>query len=115
MRVGSLPPEPVKERARERAELIELLGAEPVNYELPDMFSVEGHGGVERSATRRGNRDVYGSTFTAGAADKSAFAHAGQLMVQSALFPPEVLAQLNRTEPVTVRFGEDGKQRVVGV
>ena len=92
MRVGSLPPESVEERARDRAELIELLGAEPVNDEVPDVLSVEGHGGVERSVACRGDRDVYGSALPAGTADKSAIAHAGQLVVQPALFPPDLLA-----------------------
>ena len=36
-------------------------------------------------------------------------------MVQSALLPPESLPKLNRTESVTVRLGEDGEHRVVGV
>src|SRR3954469_15560885 len=36
-------------------------------------------------------------------------------MVQPALLPPESLAQLNRTELLTVRLGEDGEHRVVGV
>ncbi len=36
-------------------------------------------------------------------------------MVQSALLPSESLPKLNRTESATVRLGEDGEHRVVGV
>ena len=36
-------------------------------------------------------------------------------MVQSALLPPESLPKLNRTKSVTVRLGENGEHRVVGV
>jgi steroid delta-isomerase-like uncharacterized protein len=82
---------------------------------MSDMLSVERYGGFERGQACRRDRDVDGSTFATGSADKAAFAHSRQLMVQSALLPPEPLPKLNRTELVTVRLGEDGEHRVVGV
>ena len=82
---------------------------------MSDMLSVERYGGFERGQACRRDRDVDGSAFATGSADKAAFAHSRQLMVQSALLPPESLSKLNRTESVTVRLGEDGEHRVVGV
>ena len=82
---------------------------------MSDMLSVKRYGGFERGQAGRRNRDVDRSAFVIGSADKVAFAHTRQLMVQSALLPPESLSKLNRTELVTVRLGEDGEHRVVGV
>jgi len=107
--------ESVEERARDRSELIELRWADPVKYQMSDMLPVERYGGFERGQTGRRNRDVDRSAFVIGSADKVAFAHTRQLMVQSALLPPESLPQLERAESVTVRLGEDGEHGVVGV
>ena len=107
--------ESVEERARDRAELIELVWADPVKCQMSDMLSVKRYGGFERGQACRRDRDVDRSAFVIGSADEAAFAHARQLMVQSALLPPESLSKLNRTELVTVRLGEDGEHRVVGV
>lgn len=82
---------------------------------MSDMLTVERYGGLERGQACRRDRDVDGSAFATGSADKAACAHSRQLMVQSALLPPESLPKLNRTESVTVRLGEDGEHRVVGV
>jgi hypothetical protein len=82
---------------------------------MSDMLPVERDGGFERGQACRRDRDVDGSAFAAGSADQAAFAHARQLMMQPALLPPESLPKLNRTESVTVRFGENGEHRVVGV
>jgi len=107
--------ESVEERARDRSELIELRWADPVKYQMSDMLPVERYGGFERGQTGRRNRDVDRSAFVIGSADKVAFAHTRQLMVQSALLPPESLTKLDRTESVTLRLGQDGEHRVVGV
>jgi len=107
--------ESVEERARDRPELVELLWADPVEYEMSDVFPVERYGGFERREACRRDRDVDGSAFATGSAHQAAFAHARQLMVQSALLPPESLPKLNRTKSVTVRLGENGEHRVVGV
>jgi hypothetical protein len=107
--------ESVEECARDRSELIELLWADPVEYQMSDMLPVERYGGFERGEACRRDRDVDGSAFATGSADEAAFAHTRQLMVQSALLPPESLPQLNRAESVTVRLGEDGEHGVVGV
>jgi hypothetical protein len=82
---------------------------------MSDMLSVERYGGLERGQAGLRDGDVDGSAFATGSADKAAFAHARQLMVQAALLPAESLTKLNRTESVTVRLGEDGEHRVVGV
>lgn len=58
---------------------------------------------------------MYGSTSGAGSPDKPAFAHARELMVQSALLSSESLAKLDCAELVSGCLGEDGQQRVVGV
>ena len=108
-------PESVEERARDRSELIELLGADAVKYQMSDMLSVERDGGFERGQPGRRDRDVDGSAFATGSADKAACAHARQLMVQPALLPSESLAEFNGTEFVIVHLGEDGQHRVVGV
>jgi hypothetical protein len=107
--------ESVEERARDPSELIELLGADSVEYQMSDMLSVVRDGGFEGGQACRRDRDVDGSAFATGSADEAAFAHARQLMVQSALLPAESLPQLNRAESVTVRLGEDGEHGVVGV
>ena len=107
--------ESVEERARDRSELIELRWADPVQYQMSDMLPVERYGGFERGQAGRRNRDVDRSAFVVGSADKVAFAHTRQLMVQSALLPPESLTKLNRSESVTLRFRQDGEHRVVGV
>jgi hypothetical protein len=113
--VTHLTLESVEERARDRSELIELLGADPLKYQMSDMLTVERYGCFERGQARRRDRDVDGSAFATGSADEAASAHSRQLMVQSALLPPESLPKLNRTESVTVRLGEDREHRVVGV
>jgi len=100
---------------RDGSELIELLWANPVKYQMSDMLPVKRYGGFERGQACRRDRDVDGSAFATRSADKAAFAHTRQLMVLSALLPPESLPKLNRTESVTVRLGEDGEHRVVGV
>jgi hypothetical protein len=82
---------------------------------MSDMLSVERYGGFERGQACRRDRDVDGSAFATGSADKAAFAHTRQLMVQTALLPPESLPKLNRTESVILCLGEDGEHRVVGV
>ena len=79
------------------------------------MLAVKRYGVFERGQACRRDRDVDGSAFATGSADKTAFAHTRQLMVQSALLPPESLPKLNRTESVTVCLGENGEHRVVGV
>ena len=107
--------ESVEECARDRSELIELRWADPVKYQMSDMLSVKRYGGFERGQACRRDRDVDGSAFATGSADEAAFAHTRQLMVQSALLPPESLPQLDRAESVTVRLGEDGEHGVVGV
>jgi len=68
------------------------------------MLSVERYGGAERGQACRRDRDVDGSAFATGSADEAAFAHTRQLMVQSALLPPESLTKLNRSESVTLAF-----------
>jgi hypothetical protein len=82
---------------------------------MSDMLSVERYGGFERGQACRRDRDVDGSAFATGSADKAACAHTAQLVVQSALLPSESLPKLNRTESATVRLGENGEHRVVSV
>jgi hypothetical protein len=82
---------------------------------MSDMLSVERDGGFERGQACRRDRDVDGSAFATGSADKAACAHTGQLVVQSALLPSESLPKLNRTKSATVRLGEDGEHCVVSV
>ena len=82
---------------------------------MSDTLPVERYGGFERGHAGRRDRYVDGSAFATGSSDKAPCAHTRQLMVQSALLPPESLPKLNRTESVTVRLGEDGEHRVVGV
>ena len=83
--------------------------------EYRDTLPVERYGGLECRQAGRRDRDIDGSACATGPADEAAFAHARQLMVQSALLPPESLTKLDRTESVTLRLGQDGEHRVVGV
>ena len=96
-------------------ELVDLLGGEPVEDQAPDLLPVAGNGGPKRRAAVGGDRGVNGPAVAAMPFDQAAPAHPAELVVQSALFPPEPAAESGRSLPPFGCLGEGDEHGVVGV